>query len=163
MIAWMGLNIVLAVVRTRVCNRMARNIDNADTAQLRRNEQWLFATALSSTTALGSGFWWLCLGGTDKVVLAVTLLSCIYGIGTTVNSAIHDRGMPRLLVEDNHDRWSGDHCIAHHLVPGILVTNRRVVVDDPALTDVAPTILGEFGVETPSQMTGRPLFSGYDR
>ncbi len=101
MLAWMGLNIALAVVRTGVCNRMVGSFDKATTtARLYRNEQWLFATALSSTTALGSGFWWLCLDGTDKVVLAVTLLSCIYGVGTTVNSAIHARGMPVLLVSN---------------------------------------------------------------
>jgi len=69
-------------------------------------------------------------------------------------------GQPRKLIEDNKDRWSGDHCIAHYLVPGILVTNRRIAVDDPALVDVGPTILNAFGIPTPETMIGRDLFGG---
>ncbi len=63
-----------------------------------------------------------------------------------------------MLLEDNEDRWSGDHCISHTLVPGILVTNHKVAVDDPALTDLAPTVLNLFGIDSPPQMTGRVLF-----
>lgn len=68
-------------------------------------------------------------------------------------------GQPEEVFEDNMDRWSGDHCIAAHLVPGILVTNRKVSVSDPALTDMAPTILKEFGVEPPKSMIGRDVFA----
>ncbi len=71
--------------------------------------------------------------------------------------ATAEGGLPPELLEDNHDRWSGDHCIAAHLVPGILVTNRKVTIDDPDLTDLAPTILGLFGIDPPPQMTGRAL------
>ncbi len=66
-------------------------------------------------------------------------------------------GIPPTLLEDNLDRWSGTHLIAHDLVPGILISNRRVTVDDPALTDMAPTILSLFGIATPATMTGRPV------
>jgi len=64
---------------------------------------------------------------------------------------------PSELIEDNHDRWSGDHCVAHWLVPGILLMNRKVLVEDPNLTDLAPTILSEFGIATPHEMTGRVI------
>jgi len=64
-------------------------------------------------------------------------------------------GMPRPLVEVNTNRWSGDHCIAAHLVPGILLANRRITVEKPTLSDVAPTVLGLFSLEAPAQMTGR--------
>ncbi len=67
-------------------------------------------------------------------------------------------GSPAELLEDNRDRWSGDHCIAHQLVPGILVANHKVTVADPDLTDLAPTILDLYGIEAPPQMTGRVLF-----
>jgi len=63
------------------------------------------------------------------------------------------------LLEDNHDRWCGTHLIAHYLVPGILVTNRKVALDDPALTDMGPSILSLFGIEKPAGMTGRPAFT----
>jgi predicted AlkP superfamily phosphohydrolase/phosphomutase len=65
--------------------------------------------------------------------------------------------MPPELLEDNLDRWSGDHCIAAHLIPGIVVTNRKIVVADPSLSDMAPTILSVFGVSPPAEMSGRPI------
>lgn len=67
-------------------------------------------------------------------------------------------GMPEALLEDNLDRWSGDHCAAAHLVPGVLVTNRKLAVDDPKLTDIGPTILSCFEIAKPQAMIGRPLF-----
>ncbi len=66
-------------------------------------------------------------------------------------------GIGQSIIENNMDRWSGDHCIAHRIVPGILVMNRPLTKEDPDLTDLAPTILRAFGVEPPASMTGRPL------
>ena len=68
-------------------------------------------------------------------------------------------GIARTVIEDNLDRWSGDHCVAARLVPGILVTNRKVVVEDPKLSDLAATILGVFGIEPPEGMGGRDLLA----
>ncbi|MBN2561199.1 MAG: alkaline phosphatase family protein [Phycisphaerae bacterium] len=62
------------------------------------------------------------------------------------------------VIVDNTNAWSADHCIAHDLVPGILVTNRQMTVDDPALIDVGPTVLAEFGISTPDGMTGHSIF-----
>jgi predicted AlkP superfamily phosphohydrolase/phosphomutase len=53
-------------------------------------------------------------------------------------------------------------CIAHQIVPGILVTNRAVTLDDPNLTDLAPSILSLYGIDPPAQMTGRALFAPDD-
>lgn len=77
--------------------------------------------------------------------------------------ATAEGGSPPGLFEDNTDRWSGDHCIAHQIVPGILVTNRKVRLDDPNLTDLAPSVLGLFGIAEPDGMTGRDLFLETDR
>lgn len=68
-------------------------------------------------------------------------------------------GMAADVLEDNHDRWSGDHCVAAHLVPGILISNRRVTVSDPSLADLGPTILSLFGLTVPREMTGRMVFA----
>jgi bisphosphoglycerate-independent phosphoglycerate mutase (AlkP superfamily) len=68
-------------------------------------------------------------------------------------------GFPEGIFEDNLDPWSGDHCMDFTLVPGILVSNRKVTAESPALTDVAPTILAEFGIARPQQMAGRSLFA----
>jgi len=48
------------------------------------------------------------------------------------------------ILEDNRDRWSGDHCIAAHLVPGILLANRPILVD-AAETPQAPVVRGKKG------------------
>ncbi len=59
---------------------------------------------------------------------------------------------------DNTGKWSGDHCIAADLVPGILVTNRKVRNPDPKLYDLTVSILSEFGIEKPEDMIGTPIF-----
>ena len=66
-------------------------------------------------------------------------------------------GFSEEIIEDNMDRWSGDHCIAAHLVPGILLSNRPIMVEDPNLRDLAPTILDVFGVAAPTELGGRKV------
>ncbi len=66
--------------------------------------------------------------------------------------------MPRELIQDNMDRWSGTHLTAPDVVPGMLVSSRKVTSNDPSISDIAPTILQEFGLAPSSQMTGKPLF-----
>ena len=45
-------------------------------------------------------------------------------------------------------------------MPGILLVNRPVRRVDPALVDMAPTILTLFGVPVPAEMVGGDLFAG---
>ncbi len=61
--------------------------------------------------------------------------------------------------EDNVKPWSGDHCIDPRLVPGVLFCSRPIDRDDPALIDIAPTVLQQFGIEPPAYMDGRPLMT----
>jgi predicted AlkP superfamily phosphohydrolase/phosphomutase len=65
---------------------------------------------------------------------------------------------PPEILEDNTNPWSGDHCMDYTLVPGVLLSNRRIVAQTPALTDIAPTILGVFGIGRPKDMMGRSVF-----
>lgn len=62
------------------------------------------------------------------------------------------------VFEDNVKAWSGDHCIDPRLVPGVLFASRKVDTDDPALVDVAPTVLRLFGLDPPAHMDGKPLY-----
>jgi predicted AlkP superfamily phosphohydrolase/phosphomutase len=62
------------------------------------------------------------------------------------------------LIADNTDKWSGDHAMAADLVPGVLVSNRRLRARTPALADLAPTVLQEFGAPKPVGMEGRSVF-----
>ena len=69
-------------------------------------------------------------------------------------------GMPHGLFEDNLRRWSGDHIIDPQTVPGILFLNRaspRVAAD---IRDLAPTVLGHFGVAPNAAMEGKSLLNG---
>ena len=64
-------------------------------------------------------------------------------------------GFSKDIIEDNKDRWSGDHCIAAHLVPGILLSNKPITIEDPDLRDLAPTLLNVFGLTPPTELKGR--------
>ena len=64
-------------------------------------------------------------------------------------------GFPKEIVTVNQDAWSGDHCIDSRLVPGILMSNRKITLPSPGLEDLTVTILDEFGVSAPSEMKGR--------
>lgn len=65
--------------------------------------------------------------------------------------------MPREILVDNLERWSGTHLINPDHVPGILLTNFEVARHEPELSDIAPTILNAFAIGKPTYMTGRPL------
>jgi len=65
--------------------------------------------------------------------------------------------MPKNIMEDNTEKWSGDHCMAPEVIPGILLMNRKIKSDFPALYDLAPTILKIFGIKKPPEMIGNPV------
>lgn len=65
---------------------------------------------------------------------------------------------PPQELEDNSNPWSGDHCMDYTLVPGVLLSNRKIVAQTPALTDIAPTILAEFGIAKTQGMIGKSVF-----
>ena len=65
---------------------------------------------------------------------------------------------PAEELEDNSNPWSGDHCMDYTLVPGVLLSNRKIAANAPALTDIAPTILAEFGIVKTQGMIGQSVF-----
>jgi len=67
---------------------------------------------------------------------------------------------PADVLEDNTNAWSGDHCMDFTKVPGVLLSNRKIDVQTPALTDIAPTILAEFGIAKTKDMMGKSVFQG---
>jgi predicted AlkP superfamily phosphohydrolase/phosphomutase len=60
------------------------------------------------------------------------------------------------IFEDNVKAWSGDHCVDPRLVPGVLFSNRKIATEEPAIVDVAPTVLKLFGLDLPSYFDGKP-------
>lgn len=51
------------------------------------------------------------------------------------------------VLTDNTEPWSGDHCMDHETVPGILVTNHPLKREAASLKDLAASILAEFEVD----------------
>src|SRR5262249_30273741 len=64
------------------------------------------------------------------------------------------------VFHDNTKAWSGDHCVDPSVVPGVLFCNHPIHGDSPRLLDIAPTVLGVFGVPAPEYMDGRALVVG---
>jgi len=62
------------------------------------------------------------------------------------------------VIEPNMDKWSGDHCMDIDAVPGVLVANRPLRIDDPSLLDLTATILALYGIPSPPELRGRVLF-----
>ena len=66
--------------------------------------------------------------------------------------------IPKELLKDNTEKWSGDHCMAAEEVPGIILSNKKINMKNPSLTDLAPTILSEFGIPKLKEMVGASIF-----
>jgi predicted AlkP superfamily phosphohydrolase/phosphomutase len=62
------------------------------------------------------------------------------------------------VILKNDSAWSADHCADALEVPGVLFTNRPIRAREPSLVDIAPTLLAEFGLATPSSMVGKNIF-----
>jgi len=77
------------------------------------------------------------------------------GMRVSWESAVNTVGPD--LFSDNLRWWSGDHAFTRDQVPGIFFANRRIREADPALLDIAPTVLTALGVTPPSFMEGRDL------
>lgn len=66
--------------------------------------------------------------------------------------------IPKHWYETNDKKWSGDHCMASDILPGILLTNQKVRRPaEASLCDLTATILAAFGIPTPEDMDGKTL------
>jgi predicted AlkP superfamily phosphohydrolase/phosphomutase len=65
---------------------------------------------------------------------------------------------PKSVFDDNREKWSGDHMGAPVVIPGVLITNRKVRAESPALYDLTTTILDIFGIPKTKEMIGESVF-----
>jgi predicted AlkP superfamily phosphohydrolase/phosphomutase len=66
--------------------------------------------------------------------------------------------MTKEVLLDNDSAWSADHCADVSELPGVVFANRPIAAENPALIDLGPTILTEFGLKPPASMEGKNIF-----
>jgi len=62
------------------------------------------------------------------------------------------------VIVDNTSRWSGNHLMDPEVVPGIVLTNRKIAGDGHDLVDVTATILAWYGLRPNPGMAGTSIF-----
>lgn len=70
-----------------------------------------------------------------------------YARGTRGSDETALGGIPKQVMVDNTNPWSGDHCMDHETVPGVLLSNRPLRKPAPSLDKVAAAVLAEFGID----------------
>jgi predicted AlkP superfamily phosphohydrolase/phosphomutase len=70
-----------------------------------------------------------------------------YAKGTRSSDESALGGLPREIMTNNTDEWSGDHCMDPDAVPGVLFSSRRLSKPAPNLQSLAAAIVAEFGVQ----------------
>ncbi len=62
------------------------------------------------------------------------------------------------LITDNLNKWSGTHIVEAAQVPGTVASNVAISKENPAIVDVAATVLNYYGIKAPAKLDGAPLF-----
>lgn len=70
-----------------------------------------------------------------------------YAKGTRAADATAGGEIIGTILTDNDMEWSGDHCMDHEAVPGVLFSNRPLKRPVTALKNLAAGILAEYGIE----------------
>jgi predicted AlkP superfamily phosphohydrolase/phosphomutase len=71
-----------------------------------------------------------------------------YAKGTRGSDESALGAMPPDVIVDNTSAWSGDHCMDHEAVPGILLSSRALKRPAPTLQHLASALLAEFGIDS---------------
>ncbi|HKA16350.1 MAG TPA: alkaline phosphatase family protein, partial [Myxococcota bacterium] len=77
------------------------------------------------------------------------------GYGASDESTLGE--ITEAVIEDNTSRWSGNHLMAPEVVPGILLTNRKLTGSGFDLTDLTVTLLDYYGIGPAPGMIGHPI------
>jgi predicted AlkP superfamily phosphohydrolase/phosphomutase len=62
------------------------------------------------------------------------------------------------VISDNTSRWSGNHLMDPEVVPGIVLSTRKITGDGHNLVDVTATILAWYGLPPNAGMSGKSFF-----
>jgi predicted AlkP superfamily phosphohydrolase/phosphomutase len=70
-----------------------------------------------------------------------------YARGTRASDRSALGGLTAEIITDNTQPWSGDHCMDHTSVPGVLLTSRPLRRPAPSVQSLAGVLLAEFGID----------------
>ena len=59
------------------------------------------------------------------------------------------------MIDINPWAWSGDHSMAREMVPGTLISSRKLKRPDPTILDLPVSILDFFGIERAASDAGQ--------
>jgi len=79
-----------------------------------------------------------------------------YAKGTRGSDESALGGMPPKFLVDNTSHWSGDHCMDHEAVPGVLLSSRPLKKPARTLQQLPGALLSEFGIDSFPQRRGAP-------
>jgi predicted AlkP superfamily phosphohydrolase/phosphomutase len=69
-------------------------------------------------------------------------------------------GAPPAVIEDNKQKWSGDHCsFDPSIVRGVCFSSRPISAEPPSILDFGPTVLSLFGVDKDPAMDGEVILA----
>ena len=71
-----------------------------------------------------------------------------YAKGTRTSDESALGGLPLEVLTDNTTHWTGDHCMDHEAVPGVLFSSRPLKREARSLQQLAAALLAEFGVDS---------------
>jgi len=94
--------------------------------------------------------------GPATPVMPELLVGYTPGFRSASTSVLGSTGKPTINL--NPWAWSGDHSMARDLVPGSLLSSKKVAKVNANILDLPVTILEYFGVEKPEQMVGSSIF-----
>jgi predicted AlkP superfamily phosphohydrolase/phosphomutase len=70
-----------------------------------------------------------------------------YAAGSRCSNESALGGLTAEVFADNKSYWSGDHCMDHEAVPGVLFASKALKRPAGSLQDLAASVLAEFGVD----------------
>ena len=70
-----------------------------------------------------------------------------YAKGTRGSDESALGSLPQDVIVDNASAWSGDHCMDHLTVPGILLSSRALKRPASTIENLAAAVLAEFGID----------------
>ncbi len=97
---WVVVIVALTVQRSVISKRIRMNLEDANAQTLVQNEMDLVITGITLPLVVGAGYWLFCSPDDNITTLAVTLICCLYAVGSTVNT-VAQRRMQGLMVSLN--------------------------------------------------------------